>query len=101
MWIKCSHHSEPSAVARAGHANATVVVGYVFQEPLDGVVSVGTLVDRTFVFGIARLPQHDELPFGLEPSSNILHHENETLGGQLGQRRRQTRRIEIARSIRS
>ncbi len=72
MRVEHPHHRQPCAVAGAGHADTAVVVRHVLQQPFDRVVGVGAFIDGLVVLRIARLPEHDELPFGLESPANVL-----------------------------
>ena len=73
--------------------------GHVLQQPLDGVVGVGALVDGLGILAIARLAQHDELPFGLEPAANVLQHEDVADRGKIDQRRRDAGRGVLADAV--
>ena len=84
MRIKHGHHREPRAIAGSGDPSPAVVVGHIFQEPFNRVVSVSAFVDGGFVLWIPRLPKHHKLTFRLEPSANVLLHHDETFSCQFG-----------------
>ena len=56
--VEHGHDREPGAVARARDAGAAVVTGNVCEEPFDGVVGIGALVDALRVLA---LPPFDKL----------------------------------------
>ncbi len=99
MRIERAHHREPRRVARADHADASVVVGHVLEQPLDGVVGVGALVDRLGILAIARLAQHHELAFGLEAAANVLQDDDVAVRGKIDQRRRDAGRRVLADAV--
>ena len=99
MRIERAHHREPRRVTRADHADAAVVVGDVLEQPLDGVVGVGALVDRLRVLAIARLAQHHELALGLEAAANVLQHDDVAVGGKIDERRRDAGRRVLADAV--
>jgi hypothetical protein len=81
MRIERAHHRQPRRVARADHADASVVVGDVLEQPFDGVGGVGALVDRLRILAIARLAQHHEPALGLEAPANVLQHDDVAIRG--------------------
>src|SRR5262245_41137047 len=80
MLIEHAHYSQPRAVARARHTDAPVIIWDIFEQPIDRVVRVGAFIDSVLVLRIARLPEHDELPLGLEPPANILRDDDVAVG---------------------
>ena len=63
--------------------SASVVVRDVFDQPVDGVVGVSSLVDRVRLGAIPRSPGHHELAFGIVPPANVLEDENKPLVSKL------------------
>jgi len=62
--------------------------------------SIGTLVNRSLVFRVAWLAEHHELSLRLEPSANILHHEDESSAANSGSDDAKTRWIQVTCSVR-
>ena len=50
--------------------------GTFFEQPLDGVVRIGALVEARRVAGRPRRPLHHERPFRREPAADVLEHED-------------------------
>ena len=97
--VEHRHDREPRAVAGARDADPSIVTGYVGEEPFDGVVGIGALVDALRVLALARLPEHDEGSLRVESSSNVLHRDEEALGGEFGERCRDAHRVQVAGAI--
>ena len=76
------HHAGPTAVRDAKNPHFAIVVGDVFQQPIDGVVSVGTFINAVGDFRVARHAQHFKLAFGKITPPNVLVDKNETFFGQ-------------------
>ena len=83
MRIDHRHHSQPPAIGNPQHSRASVVVGHVLEQPLDGVVGVRAFVNCLCVALRARWPHHHELALRFVAPANILKHENVTLLRQL------------------
>ncbi len=77
------HGRQPAAVGNSQHAHASVVVRNVLEQPVDGVVGVGALVDGLRVVRVAGPAQHHELAFGFVTPANILEDEDVTFRNQL------------------
>ena len=72
MGVEHRHRREPAIVTDAKHPDPAVVSCHVFQQPVDGVLGVGRLVDRFGVVLGAGRAGHDELPFGLVAAADVL-----------------------------
>src|ERR1039457_2088735 len=72
MRVERGHDGGPTVVGGSGDAGAAVVVGDVFDEPVDGVPGVGGFVDAFRILGIVRRAAHHKFAFGFEPATDIL-----------------------------
>ena len=70
------------AAAVARHADAAVVAGNIFQEPLDRVVSVRGFVDGFRVGLVPGRPLHHEAALGFVASADVLEDKEIALRGQ-------------------
>ena len=71
-----------AVVGDSVNAHLAVVVGYVFDEPVDGVVGIVGFVGLLRILGVVlRGKQEDAL--GFEAAAEILHDEDVAVGGQL------------------
>ena len=100
MRIERSHHRQPSRVARAEHADTPVVPGHILEEPFDRVVGIGTFVDGLRVLAVARLTEHHEGPFGLEPPADVLQDDDVAVGEEIPERGGDAGRRVLADAIR-
>ena len=77
MRVDHAGGSEKSGIGDAPDAGFAVVVGNIFQEPVDGVVEVAAVVDVGGGFFDVDVRAHfDEFAFGHEAAANVLHNEN-------------------------
>ncbi len=63
MSLDRPHDSRPAAVRNAEHPGAAIVVRDVLQQPVDRIIGVRALVDRTRILPVAGHPLHFEPPF--------------------------------------
>ena len=80
MWVDARHRREKARIRHPQHARASVVVGDVAEQPLDGVVRIGALVDALRIRGIVQRPVHEELALTAEAPANVLRHEDVAVG---------------------
>ena len=83
MRLHQRHRGEPASVGDAENSGSAVVVGDVLDQPIDGVISVGSFVDRVGLGPVARRALHHELAFGIVAAADVLEHENEPFIGEL------------------
>src|ERR1051326_5429033 len=83
MRINGRDRRKPTVVRDSEDADAAVIVLDVLHQPVDRVVSVGTLIDTLCIFRIAHWPSHHELAFRTVPSANILRHKDVAVSGQV------------------
>ena len=76
MRLQHTHDREPPAVGDAEHADAAVIVGNVFEQPVDRVVGVGPFINRLGIATIPRRPVHDELSLRLVAAADVLEDED-------------------------
>ena len=48
-----------------------LLLGHMLQQPVNGVVGIGALVDGLGILVIREWAAHDKLAFGLEASANV------------------------------
>src|SRR5208282_4302363 len=84
MRVERGHFREPAAVGNAGNPHAAVVTGNIFEQPLDGIVGVGALVDRAGVRAVPGRPQHHKFAAGIEAATNVLNDKNVAAGQHFG-----------------
>src|SRR5260221_305631 len=77
MRIDHSHGHQIAGIGDAVHAHAAVVVGHVFDQPVDGVVGVGAFVHAV---GVRSGMQHFEFAFGAVAAANVLKDEDVAVG---------------------
>ena len=82
MRLECAHDGGPSVVRHAQHAHPSVVTAHVLQQPVNGVVGVGALVERRSVALGARRALHDERAFGSELPADVLEDEDVAFVGE-------------------
>src|SRR5262245_1651886 len=83
MRLQQRDGSQPSGVRDAENPHAPVVVLDVFDQPVDRVVSIRSLVYGLLVAPVARRAIHSELAFGPEFPANVLKGEDVTVRYQL------------------
>ena len=76
VWLDRRHDGGPPVVRHTEHADPAVVVRHVLQQPFDGVVGVGALVEAGGVARSAGRPLHHERAFGAELAADVLEHED-------------------------
>ncbi len=71
VWMDAGHHGEESRVAGAEDADAAVVVGQVFDGPVDGVVGVGAFVGGFRICRTVERMHHGERALGAEAAADV------------------------------
>ena len=84
MGIDAGLSGEEARVGNPDHADAAVVAGDVFEEPGDGVVSVGGLVDGARVVVIGEGAHHDKCALGFVTATDTFINEDVAAAGELG-----------------
>ncbi len=82
MRIDAGFGSQEPRIRNADDADAAVVVADVREEPGDGVVGVGALVDGMRVMMVGEGTHHDEGAFGFVTAADVFHHEDVAALGQ-------------------
>ena len=77
------HRGQPPAIRDPENASPSIVIRDVFDQPVDGVIGIGSFVNRTGLGAVARGALHLELAFGIVASADVLEDENKTLVGEL------------------
>ena len=84
MRVDARGHGKEAGIAGADEAGATVVVGDVLEQPIDGVPGVSAFVDGIGGMMIDHGATHDELTFTLVASADVFVDEDVTGAGELG-----------------
>src|ERR1039458_135119 len=83
MWVAQGHYCSPTCIRRTEDPNTSIVVRNVFQQPIDGVISIGAVIGSLRILTPARGLIHDKLPFRPKTATYILKHENVSVDHQL------------------
>src|SRR5215208_5237156 len=72
MRVNAGHGGEPSRVGYAEHTGTPAVGRHVLEQPFDGIVRVGGLVDALRIPPVVQRVIHDELAFTAEAPPDVL-----------------------------
>jgi len=82
MRVDKRHQHEEAIVRRSDHPDLSVVLGYVFQKPLDCIVSIGRMIGSRAIQRASQGHIHYVLSFGSTLAPHILKHPNVTCSGE-------------------
>jgi len=73
MGIDQSHQRKESIVGNAENADAAIAFRNVLHQPINGVKSVGGMIDRGRILRAVQRAGHDVIPFRAMFATDILH----------------------------
>jgi len=76
MRMHRRHHRRVALVGTTDGAHAAVALWHVLHQPVDGVVAVGSVIDRSRVERTLERPGHDVVAFGSIFSAHVLVHDD-------------------------
>jgi hypothetical protein len=82
VGLQGAHDGGPAVVGYAQHADSAVILRDILEEPVDGIVRIGALIQGLRVSFITRRALHDEGPLGAELAADVLEDEEVTFLGQ-------------------
>ncbi len=78
MRIHQRHQGGKSVVGNSEDTDFAVALGNIFYQPIDGVVGIGRVIDRSGIQRPVQRAIHHVIAFGAVLAADILHHANIT-----------------------
>src|SRR3954463_16222601 len=76
MGVDAGHSREEARIGDAEHPDASVVAGYVLEQPRDGIEGIGALVDTVRVGHRVQRAIHDEPTLACVSAPDVLRDED-------------------------